>query len=594
MKVSSIKEKSALQLILNLVSEWVLWIDEQGHICSANERASEGLGYNREVMTSITLFEVNPHINLMEWKGQWERLGASLSPVVSTEFMTQHQQLVPVQWQAIKTKLDGTDLCCLVATPLDRYAMDQEELEKLHLSQFTLNISKDIVLWVRPDASIEYINQAIEPLLGYTPEEALDMLIYEIDPFYNKEKFEESWENLKRNHHHIFESQLRHKNGQLIPVEVRTNYLEYAGGEYNCAFIRDIREQKRKTAALKEAMEKIQDLTDQLTIENTTLKEEIAEQYNFNNIITRSDRYQKILQRIGQVAQTQATVLLVGETGTGKELLARAIHQKSKRKNKPMIKVNCAALPKDLVESELFGHEKGAFTGAYQQKKGRFELADGGTLFLDEIGELPLSLQPKLLRVLQEGIFERVGGASSIKVDVRIIAATNRHLNKMVEQNTFREDLYYRLNVFPIENLPLRERKEDIPLLVSYFVKKYSKKMGKQIEEVPSPSLKRLSKYEFPGNVRELENIVERAVILSSGNVLDLDASLTARKKPGRKSKKQFPSLEEIQRQHIIQALERTNWRISGPQGAGRLLKMNDRTLMSRMRKLGIRKEDYV
>ncbi len=594
MKASLTKKTNILATLLDLVSAWVLWIDENGHIQDANESVCNGLGYTKKEIASLTLFEISPHLSLVEWKKQWEKLKDFPSAPTSSKFMTRNQQFTTVRWQALKSHFTDSERCCFVAVPPNQHALEQEELEKLHLSQFTLDISKDIVLWVRPDASIEYINKGIRTLLGYTPEEAVDMLIYDIDPFYNKENFQKVWENLKKEQHEVFETQLRHKNGRLIPVEVRSNYLEYAGEGYNCAFIRDIREQKRKTAELEKAMEKIQHLTKQLEIENTTLKEEIAEQFNFNNIITSNKRYQQILQRLGQVAQTQATVLIVGETGTGKELMARAIHQKSKRFDKPMIKVNCAALPKDLVESELFGHEKGAFTGAYQQKKGRFELADGGTLFLDEIGELPLSLQPKLLRVLQDGIFERVGGSKSLKVNVRIIAATNRQLDKMVNRGNFREDLYYRLNVFPIESPPLRERKEDIPLLVNYFVKKYNKRMGKRIEEVPASSLRRLSKYEFPGNVRELENIVERAVILSPGKVLNLEASMTGRKKPERKKNGAFPSLEEIQRQHIIKALERTGWRISGPKGAGRLLKMNDRTLMSRMRRLGIRKEDHV
>jgi len=600
MKAASVTTSNALQATLDLLEDYVLWVDENGHIGKANESVCRSLGYTPQEILTKTIFEVNPRLNLLEWKKIWKFLSENASHTLTTEFITQDQKMAPVQWRAIKIKGAEGVCCCLVASPQNpqkkeiQSSLPQEKLERLHLSQFTLDISKDIVLWVRPDATIEYINKAIESLLGYSTKEALQMRIFDIDPSYNEENFKKAWKNLKTNKNNVFETQLKHKDGSLIPTEVRANFLEYNGGEYNCAFIRDIREQKRKTAELEGAMQQIKELSKQLEIENTTLKEEIAEQYNFNNILTRSERYQQILQRVGQVAKTRATVLLIGETGTGKELLARAIHQKSERKNKPMVKVNCAALPKDLVESELFGHEKGAFTSAYQQKKGRFELAHGGTLFLDEIGELPLQLQPKLLRVLQEGVFERVGGTQSIKVDVRIIVATNRKLDEMVENGTFREDLYYRLNVFPIENLPLRKRKEDIPLLVNHFVKKYGKKMGKSIVKVPSQPMKQLMKYEFPGNVRELENLVERAVIVTNGKVLNLDASLTARKKARKKSKQEFLSLEEVQREHILKALERTNWRITGPKGAGRLLKINDRTLMSRMRKLGINREDYM
>jgi PAS domain S-box-containing protein len=598
---SPFAETNALRAVLNLVQEFILWIDEHGHIVDANQSVSQSLGYSVAEIKQLTIFEVNPHLNLMEWKKTWKNLSSQASALRATEFINQSQELIQVNWRALQVASDNGDLCCLIGTSpqhTDQQAapkiLGKSEIKRLHLSKFTLDISKDIVLWVRPDATIEYINNAIEPLLGYAPEEALQLSIYDIDPSYNENNFQQSWENLKRHKGSVFETRLKHKDGHLIPSEVNTNYLEYEGKEYNCAFIRDLRPQKQKTRELEKAMEQISQLSEQLEIENTSLKEEIAKQYNFNNIITKSERYQRVLQRIGQVAQTEATVLIVGETGTGKELLARAIHQKSRRKDRPMIKVNCAALPKDLVESELFGHEKGAFTGAYQQKKGRFELADGGTLFLDEIGELPLELQPKLLRVLQEGIFERVGGTESLQVDVRIIAATNRHLNKMVDNGTFREDLYYRLNVFPIENLPLRERKEDIPLLMNHFVNKYSRKAGKKIEELPTAAMKRLMKYEFPGNVRELENIVERAVILSNGKVLNLNDSLTDRKKTKKRGKGEFPSFEDIQRRHIIKALERTNWRITGPKGAGKLLKMNDRTLMSKMRKLEIRREDYI
>lgn len=600
MKATSVTTSNALQATLDLLEDYVLWVDENGHISKANKSVCQSLGYTPQEILTKTIFEVNPRLNLLEWKKTWKILSENTSHTLTTDLITQDQKMAPVQWRAIKIKAAEEVSCCLVASPRNpqkketQSSLPQEKLERLHLSQFTLDISNDIVLWVRPDATIEYVNKAIEALLGYSTKEALQMRIFDIDPSYHEANFKKAWKNLKANKNNVFETQLKHKDGSLISAEVRANFLEYNGGEYNCAFIRDIREQKRKTAELEGAMQQIKELSKQLEIENTTLKEEIAEQYNFNNIITRSERYQQILQRVGQVAKTQATVLLIGETGTGKELLARAIHQKSERKNKPMVKVNCAALPKDLVESELFGHEKGAFTSAYQQKKGRFELAHGGTLFLDEIGELPLQLQPKLLRVLQEGVFERVGGTQSIKVDVRIIVATNRQLDKMVENGAFREDLYYRLNVFPIENLPLRKRKEDIPLLVNHFVKKYGKKMGKSIEKVPSQPMKQLMKYEFPGNVRELENLVERAVIVTNGKVLNLDASLTARKKARKKSKQEFLSLEEVQREHILKALERTNWRITGPKGAGRLLKINDRTLMSRMRKLGINREDYI
>jgi transcriptional regulator with GAF, ATPase, and Fis domain len=250
--------------------------------------------------------------------------------------------------------------------------------------------------------------------------------------------------------------------------------------------------------------------------------EEINLKENSSGIISKNRKYRKVLRQVEQVADTYATVLIEGETGTGKELLANAIHQLSDRRTSPFVKINCAAIPEHLAGSELFGHEKGAFTGAFQRKIGRFELADGGTLLLDEIGELPIHLQSKLLRVLQEGEFERLGGNKTIKVDVRLIAATNRNLKKMIDEGKFREDLYFRLSVFPIYNLPLRERKDDIPLLAKFFIEKFNQKMGRKVKEISGEDLKVLMDYNFPGNIRELENIIERAIILSKGEALNL------------------------------------------------------------------------
>jgi transcriptional regulator with GAF, ATPase, and Fis domain len=292
------------------------------------------------------------------------------------------------------------------------------------------------------------------------------------------------------------------------------------------------------------------------------------------------------------VGPTDASVLVTGETGTGKELIARAIHSASRRKDKPLIKVNCAALPAGLVESELFGHEKGAFTGAISRRVGRFELADGGTIFLDEIGELPLEMQAKLLRVLQEGEIDRIGGKGAVAVDVRIIAATNRDLAQAVRDKTFREDLYYRLNVFPIELPALRERKEDIPLLASYFAMRFADRLGKPIDGISEETLARLTSYAWPGNIRELENIMERAVILSDGMWLEVSQTMlpvaaadVATELPAARPKS---NLDAVQREHILSALDEAKWVIEGPRGAAQALGLHPNTLRSRLKKLGI------
>jgi formate hydrogenlyase transcriptional activator len=326
-----------------------------------------------------------------------------------------------------------------------------------------------------------------------------------------------------------------------------------------------------------------------LEAENTYLQEEIQNEHNFEEMIGASTTIKKVFQAIEKVAETDATVLVTGETGTGKELIARAIHHLSKRKDGVLVKVNCAALPAGLIESELFGHEKGAFTGALARKIGRFELADGATIFLDEIGDLPLDLQAKLLRVLQEGEFERLGSPKTLKVNVRVITATNRDLERLTQEGLFRPDLYYRLNVFPIKLPALRERKDDIPLLVRYFIRKFGTKLGKKIDTIPQTIIEALQAYPWPGNIRELENVLERAMILSQGNRLELSDWLPKRATVAESASVQ--SLEELERAHMLRVLEETGWRVSGPKGAASVLGLKPTTMEARMKKLGIKRK---
>ncbi len=341
-------------------------------------------------------------------------------------------------------------------------------------------------------------------------------------------------------------------------------------------------EGKRKAES---AFCEISELKKQLEAERAYLKDEIKLENNHENIIGQSDGLQYVLYKVEQIADSNTTVLILGETGTGKELVARAIHGFSKRKKRALVKVNCAALPSNLIESELFGHEKGAFTGADRKHMGRFEIADGATLFLDEIGELPLELQSKLLRVIQDGEFERLGSSHTIRVDARIIAATNRNLEQEVEKGRFRSDLWYRLNVFPITMPPLRERIEDIPLLVDFYITKISRRLGKAIEMVPQNVMNAIQNYHWPGNVRELENVLERAVINSSSPKLHLVDDL---EKPYRHLGKNLKTLEAVERDYIIRVLEQTRWKVSGKNSAAQILGLNRSTLRARMRKLGI------
>jgi len=358
--------------------------------------------------------------------------------------------------------------------------------------------------------------------------------------------------------------------------------------EKRTAKIRLAKEEAEKSKQIAEAsLFEIKKLKDQLEGERAYLQEEIKLEYNHENIIGQSDGINYVLYKVEQIAPADTAVLVLGETGTGKELVARAIHSLSLRKERPLFKMNCATLPSNLMESELFGHEKGAFTDAHSRHLGRFEIAHGATLFLDEIGELSLELQPKLLRVLQDGEFERLGSSHTIKVDVRIIVATNRNLEQMVRMGQFRDDLWYRLNIFPITMPPLRDRLDDIPLLVDFYVKKISKRMGKSIKIIPTTVMNALQNYHWPGNVRELENVLERAVINSSGSKLRLVDELKTQQKDLSATQK---TLEAVEREHIVRILEQTQWKVSGKNGAAEILGLNRSTLRARMRKLGIRR----
>lgn len=333
-------------------------------------------------------------------------------------------------------------------------------------------------------------------------------------------------------------------------------------------------------------------LRKQLEQENVYLRDELDLVFNYEELVYGSAAFANVLAQVEKVAPTDATVLLQGESGTGKELVARAVHNESLRNNKPLIKVNCSAIPRELIESEFFGHKKGSFTGAINDKVGKFELADGGTLFLDEIGELPIDMQPKILRFLQEGEIEVVGGTEIKKLDVRVIAATNRELKKEIYKKRFREDLYFRLNVFPIIIPPLRDRKDDIPLLVEHFVDKFNKAYLKNIKYISDEAINKLKAYPWPGNIRELENLIERASILSTNQTLIIPGfeSTTQASKQLIAANKNDLTLEMIQRSHIIQVLEQCNWKISGAKGAAEILNLKPSTLRDKMTKLGIKK----
>jgi PAS domain S-box-containing protein len=447
---------------------------------------------------------------------------------------------------------------------------------------------------------ISDVNPFLLEILGYSHEELLEKKLWEIGLFKDIEASKAAFGELQdKGYVRYHDLPLETKDGRKLAVEFVSNvYLVNHHKVIQCN-IRDTTERKLTAEALKKshnelkrqavelrtALSEVETLKDRLETENIYFRHENKMKHPLDHILGQSDGLKYVLYRAEQVAPMNTTVLILGETGTGKELIAFAIHDMSPRRDRPLITVNCAALPGNLIESELFGREKGAFTGADTRQVGRFEVAHGSTLCLDEIGELPLELQAKLLRVIQHNEFERLGSSHTIKVDVRIIATTNRDLEEEIRKGRFRQDLYYRLNVFPITVPPLRQRKDDIPLMVQAFTERYSRKMGKQVTSIQKEMMKALQDYPWPGNVRELESIIERAVILCSGPVLQLADKLEISSPPLSSAVR---TLEETERNQILKILSETRWRIEGNDGAAAILGIHSSTLRARMHKLGI------
>jgi len=485
----------------------------------------------------------------------------------------------------------------------ERTAQLSETVDKLREAGLRFRTVADFTYdweyWANVDGTMKYVSPSCERISGYTPQQFMDnpalyhgIIIPEDQDVWDKHHHDSRKEPRARE----MQFRILHRDGTVRWIEHACQPVIGEQGEFLGfrASNRDITIRKEGEIKLQNAYAEITALKVQLEADRTYLREEIKLKHDYENIVGNSDMLKYVLFRSEQVAPTDTTVLILGETGTGKELIARAIHNASPRRGRPLIKVDCASLPANLIDSELFGHEKGAFTGAVEKRVGRFELANGATLFLDEIGELPLDLQPKLLRVLQDGEFERLGSSQTLRTDVRVIAATNRNLEEDVRKKQFRMDLWYRLSVFPISVPPLRERSEDIGLLVNYMVKHFERKFGKRISSVHTSVFTKLQDYSWPGNVRELENVIERAVINTQGDTLQLEDSLDAHR-PEDVESPNLPtkSLEEIEREHILLTLRKTNWKIHGKDGAAVLLDINPSTLRGRMRKHGIHRPPY-
>jgi len=563
-----------------------------GHYLHVNESFLELSGYTREEVIGRTSLELNIWETAKAREDFIDELNKRGSVVnKEAKFRTKDGSFRTFLSSAERLVLDGEECLLVASSDITERMLAQRALQESEERFRNMAETAPVMIWVTdPYQTCTYVNKSWLEFTGRPIEQELGRgwadVIHpdDVEPCLAKNSAA-----FDGRHAVNLEFRARRADGKYRWIlshgtprfSTDGEFLGYIG---SCL---DITERRESEQALRTAHEELHELKNQLEAENIYLQEELRSDQTFGEIVGESDAIRYVLFKVSQVALTDSTVLITGETGTGKELVARAIHSSSSRKDRPLIKVNCAALPASLIESELFGHEKGAFTGAVGRKPGRFELANGGTIFLDEIGELPLESQVRLLRVIQEGEFERLGSTRTIKVDVRIIAATNRNLKLEVEKGTFREDLWYRLNVFPITVPPLRQRPQDIPLLVEHFVGKYSKKFGKTITSISPRTMQTLQAHYWPGNVREMANVIERSVIHTQGSVLHLADRFEPPPKEASPSPK---SLEEVEREYIIRILENAGWRIEGPHGAAKTLGLNPSTLRTRMIKLGIHK----
>jgi PAS domain S-box-containing protein len=621
-----IKENEFYHFTIENLREAVVWVNDGGYIWQANSKAEELSGYSKKELLNLHVSVLNRSFQGTGWTDKWKTLENERKVVYEAPMEKKDGSTIDVEVTQNYIEFEGKAYTCSIIRDIHKRKMEEELLRTVSENTAALTGSDYFVELAKFVTSSLNVRFAMVCRWANEEKTKLTMLSY-VDRHKTLGGFEYETEGtpcqlvMQGNEffcgEHLHLKYPREENVQswvAVPIYSPTthepignigafDYVRMTSEQNQTAILRIFaaragaemermdaqRDLERANEELARRLKEIELLKNQLAAENKYLQEEIKLTYNFDEIVSSSRNFKKVLQHIEQVACTDATVLILGESGTGKELLARAVHNISNRCKKPLVKVNCAALPANLIESELFGHERGAFTGALERKIGRFELANGGTIFLDEIGELPIDLQSKLLRVLQEGEFERLGNPVTIKVNVRVIAATNRNLEQAIEKKEFREDLYYRLNVFPINCPPLRERKEDIPLLVKHFCQKYESKIGKKILHIPLKVMNALTEYNWPGNIRELENIIERALILSRGNTLEYGDWLPKEKKANDKLSKQ--KLQDVEREHIIETLKQTGWKVSGEKGAAKILGLNATTLEARMKKLGIRRE---
>ena len=570
----------------------ILITNAAGCIANANAQVERIFGYSRdelmgqpvEILIPERFRQVHPsHRGAYFANPQLRPMGVGLELFGRRKDGTE----VPVDIMLSPVENGGETLVlCVVRDVSEKKraerALRQSEQELRSLFEY----SPDVIVVSDHHGRIVRVNAQVENVFGYGRDELIGQPVETLVP--------ERYRNIHPRHRESYGSQprvrsmgaglelyARRKDGTEFPVDIMLGPLQVPGGRLVLSVIRDLRQRKEAEEALRRSEQ-----------EKRYLEEELTTTHTFHDIIGTSTELKRVLKQIEKVAATDATVLILGETGTGKERIARAIHELSARRERAFVKVNCSAIPSGLLESELFGHERGAFTGAVAQKLGRLELAHQGTFFFDEIGDLPLELQPKILRALQEKEFERVGGTRTIPVNVRLLAATNRDLARMSNEGHFRSDLYYRLRVFPITIPPLRDRREDIPLLVQCFVTNHSKRMGRHIHTIPAETMEALKSWHWPGNVRELENFIERSIILTQGS--ELRAPLSELEMPKESVESQAASLEVVEREHILRVLRKAQGMIGGPGGAAERLGVKRTTLNAKIKKLGIRRRDYI
>jgi len=585
------REAKFFRTLLNYSNDAVELLDmETLRFIDVNDSACRNLGYTREELLAMTVYDIVPHLTAATRTTQQKELYSTGSLTLESTHRRKDGSTFPVEVTLKRVSMERDYLVAVARDITERKRAEAElRAREAHFRMLFEQSSDGIFV---SDAEGRYldVNSAGATMLGYSREEILQLTFADVLAGDEMARVPVETSRLQGDVITRVEWQFRRKDGTVFPGEVTGRRLP--DGRLQ-GFLRDITEQKRANEALHATMAELCGAKEKLAEEKLYLENAIDTEMGFGEIIGQSKKLKAVLSQVITVAASDATVLVEGETGTGKELIARAVHRLSARSGNSFIKMNCAAIPSGLLESELFGYEKGAFTGAIERKIGRLELADGGTLFLDEIGEIPLELQPKLLRVLQDHEFERLGGTRTLKVDFRLVAATNCDLAQSVKRGEFRRDVYYRLRVFPIQMPSLRDRRDDIPLLVEHFVYKYASRMKRSITSIPKRTMEALAQWEWPGNIRELENFVERSVILTEGSVLK--APLGELAIPATVGMDR--TLDATQRELILRVLRETGGRIGGPSGAAARLGLKRTTLQSKLKQMGIqyqRSKDWI